>query len=58
MEKQSEEKWLTEAKKRAKDEAEYFVEEMYRIAETNDIESEWFINEVVKHIHELKGKAE
>ena len=49
-----EEKWITEAKERAKEEAEQFVENMQYIAELEDIDEEWFIEEVVKNIHKIQ----
>ena len=51
----AEEKWLTEAKVRAKEEAEWFVENMQDIAEFEDIDKEWFLEEVIKNIHKIKN---
>ncbi|MCR5773166.1 MAG: hypothetical protein K6G87_18245 [Butyrivibrio sp.] len=47
------EKWLRDAKKQAQSEAECFVQDMQYIAEQNNIEPEWFIEEVVKNIHKI-----
>ena len=48
------EKWIKEAKERAKAEAEFFVESMVEIADEMNIERTWFVEEVVKHIHKIK----
>lgn len=51
------EKWLIEAKQTAKEQAEDFVSYMKTIADEKNLEPEWFIEEVLKNIHKLKGKA-
>lgn len=48
--------WLKDAKDIAKEEAENFVENMYEIADSKDLEREWFLEEVVKNMHEIKSK--
>ena len=48
------EQWLKDAKVQAQNEAENFVRDMRYIAEQNNIEPEWFIEEVVKNIHKIK----
>lgn len=50
--------WLTDAKERAKSEAEDFIEYMNCIASELNIEPIWFIEEVVKNIHKLKESNE
>ena len=42
-------------KNRARVEAECFFEEMKEIADEENLEQEWFIEEVVKNIHLLKN---
>jgi hypothetical protein len=49
------EKWLEDAKKIAKSEAEDFIENMNYLADSKNLDREWFIEEVVKNIHKLKG---
>ena len=49
------EEWLKQAKNRARVEAECFFEEMKEIADEENLEQEWFIEEVVKNIHLLKN---
>lgn len=51
---ENEEIWLVQAKKTAKSEAEDFVESMQSIAESLDVDKEWFLEEVIKNIHQLK----
>ncbi len=48
------EQWLKDAKEQAQNEAENFVQDMRDIAERNNIEPEWFIEEVIKNIHKIK----
>lgn len=48
--------WLIDAKDRAKSEAEDFIETMTDIANRLNIEPIWFIEEVVKNIHQLREK--
>lgn len=50
------EQWLKEAKDRAKVEAECFIECMRSIAEEENIDTIWFIDEVIKNIHNLKSE--
>lgn len=50
-------KWLKEAKERAEEEAKDFIENMHLTADSLDIERDWFIDEVVKSIHKLKGDS-
>ncbi len=50
------EQWLKEAKEIAKSEAMNFVENMKSIADEKDLEPEWFLEEVVKNIHRIKGE--
>lgn len=52
------EQWLADAKRKAKNEAEYFVENMREIANELNIDPEWFIEEVVKNIHAVKQNKE
>lgn len=49
------EKWLKDAKELAKSEAEYFVENLKDIADANNLDAEWFVEEVIKNIHKIKG---
>ena len=49
------EDWLKDAKELAKSEAEYFVESLIGIANTNNLDTEWFVAEVVKNIHKIKS---
>ena len=49
------EDWLKDAKELAKSEAEYFVESLIGIAHTNNLDTEWFVAEVVKNIHKIKS---
>ena len=48
------EQWIKDAKELAKYEAETFVENMKYIASTNNLDDVWFIEEVVKNIHNMK----
>ena len=48
------EQWLKDAKDRAKTEPGCFIDDMRYIAETEDLDPIWFIDEVIKNIHELK----
>ena len=50
------EDWLKEIKKEAKFEAEVFIEEMKTVAETNDVDVVWFLEEVVKNINQIKNE--
>ena len=50
--------WLVDAKERAKSGAKDFIENMNDIANRLNIEPIWFIEEVVKNIHQLKGSNE
>ena len=50
------EKWLKEAEEIAKSEAADFIENMNKVASDHDLEPEWFIEEVVKNINNLKGE--
>lgn len=50
------EDWLKEAKEKAKEEAQDFVDSMYYVADKNDIDREWFLEEVVNNIHKIKNK--
>lgn len=52
------ENWLEEAKQAAKEEAEEYVSYLINEAERRDIESWWYIEEVVKNIHKIKDKIE
>ncbi len=48
--------WLEEAKEVAASEARRIIEELTDVANEKDLEPEWFIEEVVKNIHKLKGE--
>ena len=48
--------WLDEAKERAKYEAEGFIYDMRKLADEMNIESNWFIEEVIKNIHKEQKK--
>lgn len=50
--------WLVDAKEQAKSEAEYFIKDMNDIANRLNIDPIWFIEEVVKNIHQLKESNE
>ncbi len=52
------EQWIKDAKELAKSEAEAFVENMKDIASANDLEEVWFIEEVIKNIHNIKENNE
>ena len=52
------EQWIKDAKELAKSEAETFVENMKYIASANDLEDVWFIEEVLKNIHNIKENNE
>ncbi len=49
------EQWLKDAKELAHSEAEDFIKDMNDIASKYDLEQEWFIEEVVKNIHQIKN---
>ena len=44
------EDWLKDAKELAKSEAEYIVKNLIDVANTNNLDAEWFVEEVVKNI--------
>lgn len=48
------EQWLKDAKAQAQNEAENFVQDMRYVAEQNNLEPDWFIEEVIKNIHKIK----
>ena len=48
------EQWIKDAKDKAKTTAECFVEDMRRIAEEENLDHVWFVEEVVKNIHTIK----
>lgn len=48
------EQWIKDAKELAKSEAEAFVENMKDIASVNNLDEIWFIEEVIKNIHNMK----
>lgn len=48
--------WLKEAKEIAKWQAESFLSDMEKIASEENIDSEWFISEVIKNIHMERRK--
>ena len=50
------EDWLKNAKELAKFEAECFVKNLTDVADANDLDAEWFVEEVLKNIHKIKGK--
>ena len=52
------ERWLKDARNRAKDEAEFIIHSLKEIAATENLDEHWFIDEVVKNIHNLKGEQE
>lgn len=52
------EQWIVEAKDLAKNEAKEFVENMREVAFTNHLDDIWFIEEVVKNIHNIKENVE
>lgn len=52
------EQWIKDAKELAKSEAESFVENMKDIASANNLDEIWFIEEVVKNIHNIKENNE
>lgn len=49
------EQWLKDAKELARSEAKDFIKDMTDIASKYDLEPEWFIEEVVKNIHQIKN---
>ena len=49
--------WLKDAKDTAKEEAQSFIDNMYKIADSKDLEKEWFLEEVIKNIHKIKNEA-
>lgn len=44
-----EEKWLSDVKRLARFEAEYFVDSVKSTAERNDLDPDWFVNEVIRN---------
>lgn len=50
------EKYILDAKERAKDEAERFIEKMCLVARDIDVDDEWFLEEVKKNIKLTKEK--
>lgn len=50
--------WIKEAKERARQEAEDFIALLNEVAEELNIEREWFIEETIKNVHQLKSKVE
>ena len=52
------EQWLIEAKQTAKIQAELFIDHMKRIADEENLEPVWFIEEVVANIHRMKEENE
>lgn len=52
------EQWIKDAKELAKSEAEAFVVNMKDVASANDLEEVWFIEEVIKNIHNIKENNE
>lgn len=52
------EQWLINAKKRAKIEAQEIVDNLKKIAITESLDEIWFIEEVVKNIHNIKEDKE
>ena len=53
-----EEQWLIEAKQTAKIQAELFIDHMKHIADEENLEPVWFIEEVVMNIHKMKEEQE
>ena len=49
------EQWLKEAKALPQSEVKDFIENMNTIVSKYDLEPEWFIEEVVKNIHQIKN---
>ena len=45
------EDWLKDSKELAKSEAEYFVKNLIDVANTNNLDAEWFVEEVVNTIN-------
>ena len=52
------EQWVKDAVKLAKYQAESFVDDMREMASENDLDADWFIEEVVKHIRRKDGGGE
>lgn len=50
--------WLKEAKERAREEATTFISLLNEVADELNVEKEWFIEETVKNVHQLKSKVE
>ena len=51
------EDWLREAKESAKIEAKCIIEDIVDTATKKDLEPNWYVEEVVKHINILKNKG-
>ncbi len=56
MSNNKEEGWIISARALAKEEAGDFVEYLKHLAEVNDLDEKWFIEEVVKNINALKNE--
>lgn len=50
--------WLKNIKMRAKFEAKLFIEDMTEIADSENIDSKWFIEEVIQNIRKEIGMNE
>lgn len=48
------EQWIIDAKNRAKIEAQEIIDNLKEIAFTESLDEVWFIEEVVKNIHNMK----
>lgn len=49
------ENWLEVVKDRAKIEAEYIIDDLRKTASHENVDEDWFMDEVIKNIRMLKG---
>lgn len=52
------EKWLSDAMKAAKEQAEVVVMDIEALANEHQVEKWWFFEEVLKHINRIKNREE
>ena len=53
----NEENWLADAKKAARLEAEYIVNNLRSVADKNCVDPDWFLGEVLKYIHKYSKES-
>lgn len=52
------EKWIKDAREQAKLRARWFVEDCFEEADERDIDRMWYLEEVIKDVHEIKKEME